>query len=68
MPEDVFRNEPAVVAAAFTACLARAQGQFSHVVFAVLVFYVLTLLFLGMLVLVPLMRRPAQGAVAGGGH
>jgi uncharacterized protein (TIGR02452 family) len=32
----VFRNDPAVVAAAFAARLARAQGRFDHVVFAVL--------------------------------
>jgi uncharacterized protein (TIGR02452 family) len=32
----VFRNDPAVVAAAFAAQLARAQGRFDHVVFAVL--------------------------------
>jgi len=32
----VFRNDPAVVAAAFAALLARASGRFDHVVFAVL--------------------------------
>jgi hypothetical protein len=32
----VFRNDPAVVAATFAAQLARAQGHFDHVVFAVL--------------------------------
>lgn len=32
----VFRNDPAVVAAAFAAQLARAQGRFDHIVFAVL--------------------------------
>jgi uncharacterized protein (TIGR02452 family) len=32
----VFRNDPAVVAAAFTARLARAAGRFDHIVFAVL--------------------------------
>lgn len=32
----VFRNDPVVVAAAFAAQLARAQGRFDHVVFAVL--------------------------------
>lgn len=32
----VFRNDPAVVAAAFADCLARAEGHFEHVVFAVL--------------------------------
>ena len=32
----VFRNDPAVVATAFAAQLARARGQFDHVVFAVL--------------------------------
>jgi uncharacterized protein (TIGR02452 family) len=32
----VFRNDPAVVAAAFAACLARTGGHFDHVTFAVL--------------------------------
>ena len=32
----VFRNDPAVVAAVFAALLARSQGRFDHVVFAVL--------------------------------
>ena len=32
----VFRNDPAVVAATFAGCLARARGLFDHVVFAVL--------------------------------
>lgn len=32
----VFRNDPAVVAAAFAAQLARARGHFDHIVFAVL--------------------------------
>lgn len=32
----VFRNDPAVVAAAFAALLARARGRFDHVIFAVL--------------------------------
>jgi uncharacterized protein (TIGR02452 family) len=32
----VFRNDPAVVAATFADCLARAEGRFDHVVFAVL--------------------------------
>lgn len=32
----VFRNDPAVVAAAFADCLARARGHFDHVAFAVL--------------------------------
>ena len=32
----VFRNDPAVVAAAFAAQLTRAQGRFDHIVFAVL--------------------------------
>jgi uncharacterized protein (TIGR02452 family) len=32
----VFRNDPAVVAAAFAARLARARGRFDHVIFAVL--------------------------------
>ena len=32
----VFRNDPAVVAAAFADCLARTEGQFDHVTFAVL--------------------------------